>query len=161
MPKYWTMHGSSGQRDEGEEGQLGADAVHEGQRGTGEDQRVGAVHDRWAEELADGVQVVGGAGHDVAGAVGVVVAGRLPFKVGEEVVAQVELDLARGPDDDLTGDIEEDRRAGGDEKKPQRVKEDLLLRDAVTHIVDGVTDDDGDQHLEDVIEDDGDAAPGK
>ncbi len=100
--------GGGGQRDEGEEGQLGADAVHEGQRGGHEDDGVGAVHDGGAEELADGVEVVGGAGHDVAGAVGVVEDGGLAFEIGEEIVAEVELDLAGGSDDDLAGDVEED-----------------------------------------------------
>ncbi len=78
---------------------------------------VGGVHDGRAEELADGVEVVGGAGHDVAGAVGVVEAGGLAFEVGEEVVAEVELDLARGADDDLAGDVEEDGGEGGDERR--------------------------------------------
>ena len=51
------------------------------------------VYKRQAEELADGVQVVCRPRHDVAGAGGVVEVGGLAFEVGEEVVAQVELDL--------------------------------------------------------------------
>ena len=116
------------QRNEGEEGQLGADAIHEGQRGRGEDDGVRAVHDRWAEEHADRVEVVGGARHDVAGAMGVVVAGRLAFEVGEDVVAEVELDLARGSDDDLAGDVEEDGGECGDEEEDAGVVEGSLLR---------------------------------
>ncbi len=139
-------HRSRGKGNEGEEGQLGADAIHEGQRGTGEDQRVGAVHDRRAEQLAHGVQIVGGAGHDVAGAVGVIVAGRLPFEIGEKIVAQVELDFARCPDDDLAGDVKKDGRTCRDQQQTQTVEENLLLRDAVTHVIDGVPDDDGDQN---------------
>ena len=81
---------------------------------------VGGVHDGRAEELADGVEVIGGARHDVAGAVGVVEAGRLAFEVGEEVVAEVELDLARGADDDLAGDVEEDRGERGDAARRRR-----------------------------------------
>ena len=77
-----------------EEGKPGTDAIHEGQRGRGEDDGVGAVHDRRAEELANGVEVVGGSRHDVAGAGGVVEAGGLAFEVAEEIVAEVELDLA-------------------------------------------------------------------
>ena len=88
-----------------------------GSAAAGEDDGVGAVHDGRAEELADGVEVVGGAGHDVAGAVGVVEAGRLAFEVGEEVVAEVELDLAGGADDDLAGDVEEDGGERGDERE--------------------------------------------
>ena len=153
--------GGDGERDEGEEGQLGADAVHEGQRGGHEDDGVGAVHDGGAEELADGVEVVGGAGHDVAGAMGVVVAGRLAFEVGEDVVAEVELDLAGGSDDDLAGDVEEDGGERGDEEDAEGVEDDLLLGDAVAHVVDGVADDEGDEDLEDVVEDDRDPAPGE
>ncbi len=41
------------------------------------------------------------------------------------------------------------------------MEEDLLLGDAVAHVVDGVADDDGDEDLDDVVEDDGDAAPGE
>ena len=94
--------------------------------------------------MADGVEVVGGAGHDVAGAVGVVVAGRLAFEVGEDVVAEVELDFARGSDDDLAADVEEDGGERGDEEQAEGVVEDSLLGDAVLHVVDGVADDDGD-----------------
>ena len=39
--------------------------------------------------------------------------------------------------------------------------DDLGFGDAVPHVVDGVADDDRDQHLDDVVEDDGDAAPGE
>ena len=135
--------GGERQRDEGAERELRADADHEGQRRGGEDDGVGRVHDGRAEELADGVEVVGGAGHDVAGAVGVVEAGGLAFEVGEEVVAEVELDLARGADDDLAGDVEEDGRERGDQQQAQRVVDDLGLGDAVLHVVDGMADESG------------------
>ena len=150
-----------GHGDEGEERQLGADAVHEGQRGGHKDDSVGAVHDRWAEELADGVEVVGGAGHDVARAVGVVEDGRLAFEVAEEIVTEVELDLAGGADDDLAGDVEEDGGECGDEEEAEAVKEDFLLGDAVLHVVDGVADDGGDEHLDDVVKNGRNPAPGE
>lgn len=41
------------------------------------------------------------------------------------------------------------------------MKENLLLRDAVAHIINRMANDDGHKDLDDVIEDDGDAAPGK
>ena len=115
------QHRRERQRADGAQRQLRADADHERQRGRGEDEAVGRVHDGRAEQLADGVQVVGGARHDVAGAVGVVEAGGLALEVGEEVVAQVELDLARGADDDLARDVEEDGGERGDQQQAQRV----------------------------------------
>lgn len=118
IPEVLDDYGSRRKRDEGEEGQLRTDAIHEGQRGAGEDQCVGAVHDCGAQKLTNGAQIVGGAGHDVAGSMGVIVTGRLTFKIGEDVVPQVELNLAGDPDNDLSGDVKEDRRAGGDEKEP-------------------------------------------
>ena len=59
---------------------------------------------------------------------GVVIVGGLAFEVGEEVVAEIELDLARGADDDLAGDVEEDRRARGDQDQAQAVVDDLGVR---------------------------------
>src|SRR5579871_6252120 len=111
--------GGGRHRDKGEEGQLGADAIHEGQRGGHEDDRVGAVHDGGTEELADGGEVVGGARHDVAGAVGVVEDGGLSFKICEEIVAEVELYFAGGSDDDLASDVEEDCGECGDEQEAE------------------------------------------
>jgi len=147
--------------NEGEEGELGADAVHEGQRGGHEDDGVGAVHDGGAEELADGVEVVGGAGHDVAGAVGVKEDGRLALEVAEEVVAEIEFDLAGGTDDDLAGDVEEDGGEGGDEQDAEAVVEDFLLGDAVLHVVDGVTDDGGEEDFDDVVKNGRNPTPGE
>ncbi len=64
-----------------------------GNRRGGIDDGVCRIHDGRAKQLAHGVQIIGGAGHDVAGAVRVIEAERLPFQVAEEIVAQVELDL--------------------------------------------------------------------
>ena len=153
--------GGGGHRDEGEESQLRTDAVHERQRGSHEDDGVGAVHDGGAEELADGVQVVGGAGHNVAGAVGVVEDRGLPLKICEEIVAEVELDLAGGSDDDLAGDVEEDRRKRGDEQEAEGMMEDYALGEVVLHVVNGVADDGWEQHLDDVVENDRNPAPGE
>ena len=72
--------------------------------------------------MADGVEVVGGARD--AGAMGVIVAGGLAFEVGEDVVAQIELDLTRGADDDLTRDVEEEGGERGNQEQAQRVASD-------------------------------------
>ncbi len=92
---------------------------------------------------------------------GVVVAGRLAFEVSEDVVAEVELDLARGADDDLAADVEEDGGEGCDEKQTEGVVDDLCFSDAVLHIVDGVADDEGDENFNDVVEHDREPAPGE
>ena len=89
-----------GQRQECVEREPGADRDHEGQRARGVDEGVGGVHDRRSEEHADRVQVVGGAGHDVARAVALVVGVGQAFEPGEEIVAKVEFDVAGNADDD-------------------------------------------------------------
>ena len=103
----------------------------------GEQDGVGAVHDGRAEQHAHGVQVVGHAGHDVAGAMLLVEARVLPLQVVEEVVAQVELDLAGDADDDPAGAEEEDALDGGDSDQQPGIEQDLLPGDALVEIVDG------------------------
>ena len=88
-----------GQGQKSVEGELGADGEHEAESARGEDQCVGRVHDGGAEQHTDCVQVVGGAGHDVTGAVALVVGVGETLEVREQVVAQIELDVARDADD--------------------------------------------------------------
>ncbi len=92
---------------------------------------------------------------------GVIEGRRLALEVGEEVVAEVELDLAGCSDDHLARDVEEEPGDSGDDEKADGVEEDLLLGEAMAHVVDGVADDDGHEHLEDVVDDVGDATPGE
>jgi hypothetical protein len=137
------LHQNRGQRQraDGAKGQLGAQVDHEGQREYREEQAVCAVHDCRAQELPHRIQIVGRPRHDVAGPMGVVIVGRLAFEVGEEVVAEIELNLARGPNEDLARDVEEDGGARGDQDQAQAVVDNLCLSDAVLHVVEGVTDD--------------------
>ncbi len=92
---------------------------------------------------------------------GVVEVRGLPCQIGEEVVAEVELDLTRGPDDDLASDVEKDGGQSGDQEEAQGMVEDLGLGEAVLHVVDGVADDEGEEDFDDVVEDDRDPAPGE
>jgi hypothetical protein len=78
------------------------------QREDGEEDGVGAVHERRAEQHAHGIQVVGHAGHDVAGAIALIEARVLLFEMAEEVVAQVEFDLARDADENPALGVEKD-----------------------------------------------------
>src|SRR5580658_630803 len=89
-----------GQRQKGEERQLRADGQHKSQRSGGGNNGVGRIHDRRAQQHTDGVEVVGGAGHDVAGAVALIVGVREALEVREQVVAQIEFDVASDGDND-------------------------------------------------------------
>ena len=113
------------------------------------------------EELADGVEVVGGAGHDVAGAVGLVERGGLALEIGEDVVAEVVFDFAGGADDDLAGDVEEDAGDGREADELGGVKKDFVRGGGVAEVVDGLADNNGKDGAYGVVDDDGDAAPGE
>ena len=103
-----------GQRQEGVERQPRADRDHEGQRARGVDDRVGRVHDRRAEQHADRIQIVGGARHNVAGAIALVVGVGEAFEAREQIVAQVEFDVAGDADHDPAGEELEDSLGDGD-----------------------------------------------
>ena len=70
-----------GQRQEGEQREPGADAEHEHQRARGEHHGVGGVHDAGPGQHAHRVQIVGGAGHDVAGARALIKTVRQPLQM--------------------------------------------------------------------------------
>ncbi len=72
---------------------------HANQEDRGEE-CFGEVHDARAQHHADRVQIVGGAGHDVAGAVFRVEVLRERDNVREQIVAQIELDVAGQADQD-------------------------------------------------------------
>ena len=127
------LHENAGerQRDEGGEGEHGADAQQEVEREDGEEDGVRAVHDAGTEEHADGVEVVGHARHDVAGAALLVVLGGLLLKLQEEVVAEVEFDVAGDADEDPAREEEEDAFGDGDGDEQAGVEEDLLAGHAM------------------------------
>ena len=60
------------------------------------------------EQHAHGVQVVGHAGHDVAGAVALIETRVLQLQLAEEIVAQIELDVARDADENPALRVEKD-----------------------------------------------------
>ncbi len=153
--------GGQGQREKGKEGKPGAHAQHERKCGGGEDDRVGRVHDGRPEQLADGGKVIGGPRHDVAGAVALEESGGLAFEVGEEVVAEVELDLAGGADDDLPSEVEADRGKDGDTEDGERVLPDGGRVDVAPHVVNRAADEQGNGGLGAVIDDERQPAPGE
>ena len=114
------------QRQERVKREPGTDGDHEGQRARGVDEGVGRVHDGGAEQHADRVQVVGGARHNVAGAVTLVVGVRKDFQTREQIVAQVELYVARDADHDPAGEELEDSLGDGDGKQHCRVEKQFV-----------------------------------
>ena len=111
--------------------------------------------------MPDRVQIVGRPRHDVARAVLLEEAGRLGFEVREEVVAEVELDLARGSDDDLARDVEKGAGNGSDAEQLQAGARDDGSAEVKAKVVDRAANDDRDQCLADVIDNERDTAPGK
>ena len=87
---------------------------------------VRGVHDARADQHAHGVQVVGGARHDVAGAGALIEAVREPLQVREEIVAQIELDFARDADQDPARQILEDGLDGRDSQQQQRIFQNVV-----------------------------------
>ncbi len=77
----------------------------------------------------------------------------LRFEVREEVVAEVELDLAGGADDDLAGEIEGDGGNDGDGEDAERVVLDLGGREVGLDVAGGVTDEQWNHGLGGVVDD--------
>ena len=126
---------TAGKRQECVEREPGADRNHESQRARSVNERVGGVHDGRSEEHADGVQVVGGAGHDVARAVALVVGVGQAFEPGEEIVAKVEFDVAGNADDDPARQELEDPFGDGESEQDAGVDQEFVASHAVVKIV--------------------------
>src|SRR5208337_1322948 len=141
-----------GQRQKRKYGQLGADGQHEAQGAGGEDDGVGRVHDGRAEQHPDRVQVVGGARHNVARAIALVVGIGEAFEVREQIVAQVELDIARDADDHIARQKLEDSLGQRDGNDQQGVGEKFLPSDAGVKIVNGAAQDLRKEYPDSVIE---------
>ena len=107
-PERLNDNADRGQGQERIKRQLGADGDHERERTRRIDDGVGRVHDRRAQQHSHGVQVVGGARHDVAGAVALVIRVAQAFQAREEVVAQIEFNIPRDPDHDPARQVLED-----------------------------------------------------
>ena len=150
-PEILHHDADDGQRRESEDGQPRADAQHEGQRARGEDHGVGGVHDARADQHAHRVEVVGGAGHDVAGAGALVEAVGEPLEMGEQVVAQVEFDLARDANQDPAREELEDGFGAGDGEQPSGIGQQLMHSDALVQVVDGAADDQREENPDAVV----------
>ena len=132
--------------------QPGADGEHEDQRARGEHDGVGGVHDCRAQQHADGVKVVGGAGHDVAGAGALIEAVGKPLQMREQIVAQVEFDLARDADQDPARQELEDGFDAGDGQQHEGVGQEFVTGYALVEIVDGAANDQRKENPDPVVE---------
>ncbi len=81
---------------------------HDGNQKESGEECLGEVHDAGAEHHANRVQIVGGARHDVAGAVFRVEVLRERDNVREQIVTEIELDVARQADEDHAHPVLED-----------------------------------------------------
>ena len=142
----------NGKRQESEDRQLRTDPQHERQRARSEYDGVRRVHDGRAEKHSYRVQVIGGARHDVAGSVALVVGVGEAFEMGEEIVAQVEFDVARDSDDDPACQELEDAFDQGNGEHSRRVEEQFVARDTRVEVVDGATQDLREEDPNSVIE---------
>ena len=89
-----------GRRQHGQQCQA---PIHRDHDNDGQQKRqagLGPVHDARAEHHAHGVQIVGGARHNVSGAHARVIVRRQLHQMAEQVVAQVVFDIARNAYDD-------------------------------------------------------------
>ncbi len=82
---------------------------------------IGGVHDARADQHAHRVQIVGGARHDVAGAGALIEAVGEPLQMREQIVAQIEFDLARDADQDPARQVLKDGLDAGDRQQQQRI----------------------------------------
>jgi len=103
-----------GQREKRIEREARTERNHEGQRQSHQHGCVGRIHDRRAQQIAHRAQIVGSAGHNVAGAVALIVGVAEAFEAREQIVAQIEFNVARNADHDPASEELEDAFAEGD-----------------------------------------------
>ena len=93
---------------------------------------------RRAQQVAHRLQVVGHARHDVAGAVVLIEARVLLFQVNEEVVAQVELDLARDANQNPSLRVEKNALHQRDQNQQPSEDQNPVAGDSVAESIDGL-----------------------
>src|ERR1019366_4225540 len=140
-----------GQWQEGEQGKPGADAQHEHQRARGEHHGIGGVHYAGPGQHAHRIQIVGRPRHDVDGARALIKAVRQPLQMGEQVVAQIEFNFARDPDQDPAGEELENGFGPGDRQQQGRVRQQFVACDAQVKVVNGAADDQREENPDPVV----------
>ncbi len=92
---------------ESHKGKIRAESKQKEQSEHREENSVGAVHEGRTKQHANGIQVIGHAGHNIAGAVALIEARILTFEMSKEIVADVEFDFPRDPDEDPALGVQE------------------------------------------------------
>ncbi len=134
------LHKDAGYRRgrQGYKREIGADVEQKKQRAHREHNRIGAVHDRGPQQHAHRVQIVGEAGHDIAGPIALIESRILLFKMAEKVITQVKLDLARNANQNPTLRIEKHALHQRNRHQRSRKQHDSAMRNAVVQLVDGL-----------------------
>ena len=91
-------HRDARQRQQGDEGEPEVDPGHDANGDHEPDHRADEVHHRRPDEHPHGRQIVGGARHQVAGAIGLKIFERQPLEVAEKIVAEGIFNLPGGAD---------------------------------------------------------------
>ena len=126
------------QRDEGQQRETPVERQHQRDDRDEREHGVRQVHERGPDHHAHGVQVVGGPRHQVAGAIALEVAGLQALQRREEVVTQVELDVARHADDQAALKEAEHTTHGRQAEGEPGVEANPVGSDAGRQVVDGV-----------------------
>ena len=124
------------QRNQGQYSQAGINANEQRDRQDGGKQGIEGIHDPGPENRANGTQVIRSSGHEVAGWVLLEEAQRELLKMSEEVIAEIEFDSARHPDQDLS---HEKAERAFNQRNPQDehcIEDKLVVVQGLSQIVD-------------------------
>ena len=116
-----------------------ANAPHVEQSYRGKHDGVGRIHDGRTQQHAHRIQVISGAGHDVAGACALVVGIRKPFQVFEQVVAQIKFDLAGNPNQLPAGQKLKNAFGYGNRDQYQGIEDELVAGYTLLNVIHGVS----------------------
>ncbi len=149
-----------GQRRKSIQGEFRADLPHKDQRNGGKYQRICRIHNGRPKQHAHRIQVIGRPGHDVAGAVLLVVRIGKRFKMAKHVIAQIVFNLTRDADHKPAGQKLEHALAQRQSDQQCGINQYFVLRDAmVVQIVDSAAHHLRREHPKAVIEQHRDRAP--
>ena len=131
-------HRQHGERDEDPEGEAEAGRRHHRDEEDGQHERVDQIHQCGPGHHPDVLEIVGGAGDEIAAGVPVEEGGRLPLQMGEEGVAQVGLDPAAGAVEQLPHHVPADAAEERHHHQQQEPAIQLIARSAGGDRVDAV-----------------------
>ena len=127
----------AGQRQghESIQSQLGADTPHLDQGRDRKHDRISRIHDSRPQQHANGVQVIGRAGHNISRSCFLIERVRERFQMAEQIVSQVIFDVARNSNDQPARQKLENTFGQNNRHQQQRIKQQLVPIDAVVQSV--------------------------